>query len=189
MLASVAVVLRICPVRSVAVTWCSPAAVAASGLIWLYSNHSQAPYVSAKALVIAAPVVMAIALRELLRQSRRPRSTQALVLACAAVFCAAAAYSSYRSLQTLPVQAPEAGRELAAFHRITGDATILFLGIDDWAPWELRDSPVATISYPTPSVGTPTVGGLPGSPSKPFGGLARRFRLRGIPTPSTTFLM
>ena len=142
-----------------------PAAVVASGLIWLYSSHSQSPYVAAKALVIASSVIMGCALRELLRGWRGPRSNQALALACAAALCIAAGYSSYQSLRSEPVQAPEAANELAAYHHITGDAPILFLGVDDWAPWQLRDSPVATLSAPTE-----TVGGAASPPNKPFAG-------------------
>jgi hypothetical protein len=146
------------------------AAVVASGLIWLYSDRTQSGYVTAKALVIASPVLMAITLRALLPRWRGPRSHQLVVFACAAVFCASAAYSSYRSLQSEPVQAPEAGRELAAFHHLTGDARVLFLGIDDWAPWQLRDSPVATLSFPTQSVG-----GVASPPNKPFNGQSLDF--------------
>jgi hypothetical protein len=141
------------------------AGVVASGVIWWYSDRTQSGYVAAKALVITSPVVMAITLRALLPRWRGPRSHQLAVSICAAAFCASAAYSSYRSLQSAPVQTPEAGRELAAFHHLTGDATVLFLGIDDWAPWELRDSPVATLSYPTESVG-----GVASPPNKPFAG-------------------
>ena len=157
-----------------------PAAVAASALIWVYSNHSEGPYVAAKALVIASPIAMAVALRALLGRWYGSRSMQALALTGAAALCAAAGYSSYRSLQTTPVQAPEAGRELAAFHHVIGDETVLFLGIDDWAPWQLRDSPVSTLSFPSPSVrrNAPDAQRLvPGvsPPNKPFAGAALDF--------------
>ena len=115
--------------------------------------------------MIGAPVVMGLALRALLSRWRGRRADQMLVLACAAALCLAAGYSSYSSLRSEPVQAPEAGQELAAFHHLTGDAPILFLGVDDWAPWELRDSPVATLSVPTE-----TVGGAASPPNKPFAG-------------------
>ncbi len=147
-----------------------PAGVAASGLIWWYSNHSQSPYVAAKALVIASPVIMAVALRPLLTRRRASKQIRAVVLVCAAVLCASAAYSSYLSLQSASVQAPAAGRELASFHHLTGDAGVLFLGIDDWAPWELRNSPVATLSAPTPSIA-----GVSSPPNKPFASQALDF--------------
>ena len=37
--------------------------------------------------------------------------------------------------------------------------------MDDWAPWQLRDSPVATLSIPTESIG-----GVASPPNKPFAG-------------------
>ena len=40
------------------------------------------------------------------------------------------------SLRNEPLQAPEAGRELAAFHRTIGNDHVLFLGVDDFAPWQ-----------------------------------------------------
>jgi hypothetical protein len=126
--------------------------------------------VAAKALVIASPVVMALALRALLTRPRGQRATIALTLGCAALFCAFAAYSSYRALQYELVQAPEAARELGAFHHLTGDNRVLFLGIDDWAPWQLRASPVATLSDPTPSVGGTVI-----PPNKPFASAAMDF--------------
>jgi hypothetical protein len=141
------------------------AGVIAAGLIWAYSQHSQSSYVAAKALVIWSPLAMGCALRELLPCWRGPRSSRSLALASAAVLCIAAAYSSYQALRSEPVQAPEAGRELAGFHHITGDAPVVFLGVDDWAPWQLRDSPVATLSIPTESVG-----GIASPPNKPFAG-------------------
>ena len=146
------------------------AAVVGSALVYLYSDRTQSPYVAAKALVIASPVVMAVALRALLTRSRGQQVTKALTLGCAALFCAAAAYSSFSSLRFALIQAPEAASELGAFHHLTGDKPVLFLGIDDWAPWQLRASPVATLSDPTP-----TVGGTASPPNKPFASAALDF--------------
>ena len=99
--------------RFAAASSCWPSGVVAAGLIWAYSQHSQSPYVAAKALVIGSPLAMGCALRELLPRWRGPRSSRALALACAAALCIAAGYSSYQALRSEPVQAPEAGRELA----------------------------------------------------------------------------
>jgi hypothetical protein len=136
-----------------------PAAAIASALIYEYVRRTQSPYVAAKALVVAAPVLMAVGLRALLTRPGRDRSTEAAVLAVAALFCGLVAFSSYLTLQTVPVQAPEPGRELAAFHRRTGDAKVLFLGIDDFAAWQLRDSqvyaPASAYSVSAPGVSTP----------------------------------
>ena len=147
-----------------------PAAVVGSALIYLYSDRTQSPYVAAKALVIASPIVMALALRGLLSRPRAGPVLTAAVLGCAGLFCAAAAASSVASLRFALLQAPEAARELGAFHHLTGDTPVLFLGIDDWAPWQLRASPVATLSDPTP-----TVGGTASPPNKPFASAALDF--------------
>ena len=138
-----------------------PAAVAACMLIWWRSDRTQAPYVTAKSLAIAAPVIMALGTRALL--SRRPggRPAQALALAAAAAFCGLGLYSSWLLLRDEPVQAPEAGRELAAFHRTIGASTVLFLGEDDFAPWQLRPAEVTSLN------GGPSLGQAVARPNKP----------------------
>ena len=140
-----------------------PATAVGCALVWLVSRHGQSPYVTAKALAIASPIVMAMGLRGLFTSRRGPASTRLLVLLAAAVFCSLAAYSSYQALRNEPVQAPTAGRELAELHRITGDAPILFLGDDDYAPWQLRESAVSALAGNTPSVG-----GAAARPGKPY---------------------
>jgi hypothetical protein len=121
--------------------------------------------VTAKALVIGSPVVIVLGLRALLtsRQARQP--ARVVLTAFAAVFCVAAGYASYTTLRNEPVQSSETVAELAAFHRITGNAKILFLGIDQWALWELHDSPVGNVVP-----GTEYVAGVVGPPNKPFNG-------------------
>ena len=148
-----------------------PAAVAGAWLITLYTDETQSPYLTAKALVISAPLTMALGLRALLTRQERSFSTNAVMLAIAAVFCGVAAASSYLTLQTEPVQAPEPGSELAAFHRRIGDAPVLFLGIDDFAPWQLRGSPV----YAVASADAVSVPGLATTVTKPFDGMAMDF--------------
>jgi hypothetical protein len=149
------------------------AAVAASLLIWWQANRSQSPYIAAKGLVIAAPLVMALDLRMLfsvpsLKRFSIPRVrwvTQALVLMLGVAFCACAAYSSELALRTEPVAAPAAGRTLEAFHRYIGDGRVLYLGDDPYATWELR---AAAVSALDPNVRS--VGDVSGRSTKPFGG-------------------
>jgi hypothetical protein len=133
-----------------------PAAAAACLLIWWRADRTQSPYVSAKALVIAAPLMMALALRALLTPRRGSLSVRALGLTVAALFCAFAAYSSYQVLRNEPVEAPEAGNELAAFHSRIGDSAVLFLGDDDYAPWQLRAAAVSALASNTRSLGGAT---------------------------------
>lgn len=120
-----------------------PAAVVASLLIWWRADRSQSPYVAAKGLVIAAPLIMAVGLRALLGARPAERRLRVLALVVAGAFCACAGYSSWLALHNEPVGAPEAGRELTAFHHQTGDAAVLYLGNDPFAPWELRDAAVS----------------------------------------------
>jgi hypothetical protein len=140
-----------------------PAAAVGCSLIWLVSSHGQSPYVTAKALAIGSPIVMALGLRGLLSSQRGTASTRVFSLAAAAAFCSLAAYSSYQTLRSEPVQAPTATRDLAELHRITGNAPILFLGDDDYAPWQLRESAVSALASNTPSAG-----GVTARPNKPY---------------------
>ncbi|HWF26632.1 MAG TPA: hypothetical protein VG275_14345 [Solirubrobacteraceae bacterium] len=146
-------------------------AAIACGLIYVYTEHTQSAYVAAKALVIGAPVFMALGLRALLAREERDRATNAVVLAVAALFSGLAGYSTYLTLQTEPVQAPETGRELAAFHRRIGNSKVLFLGIDDFAAWQLRQSQV----YALGSSYAVSANGVYVNARKPFNGLALDF--------------
>jgi hypothetical protein len=49
--------------------WLLAAAAGLSMLVWAYSNHTQSPYVAAKALVIASPVLMVLAVLPLVKRS------------------------------------------------------------------------------------------------------------------------
>jgi hypothetical protein len=129
------------------------ASVLGCGLIYWVSRRTQSPYVTAKSLVIATPVVMAVGVRGLLTSREGPVARRTVRLAAAALFCAAAGYSSYEALRNEPVQAPEPGRELAAFHRIIGDSRVLFLGDDDYSGWQLHASAVSALAAYTPSLG------------------------------------
>ncbi|HEY5317702.1 MAG TPA: hypothetical protein VIJ20_06960 [Solirubrobacteraceae bacterium] len=148
-----------------------PSALAGSALIWLFTVNTQSPYVTAKSLIIGAPLVMALVLRALLTRSERKGPSRAVWAVAATLYCAFAAYSSYGALRTEPVQPPEAGLELAAFHRRIGDVPVLFLGIDDFASWQLRDSPVDS---PASSFSL-NAGLVITWPEKPFNGLALDF--------------
>jgi hypothetical protein len=130
-----------------------PATAAGCVVIWWLSDHSQSPYITAKALVIGTPVIVAVALRGLLMRRAGPLSTRAFLLAVAMLFCGVAAYSSYQALRNEPVEAPQPGRELASFQHSIGGAPVLFLGDDDYAPWQLRDAAVSALAANTRSLG------------------------------------
>ncbi len=122
-----------------------PAAVLACLLIWWRSDGATHPYVAAKALVIAAPLVVALDLRALLGFDLGDRLGRSVALVVAAAFCVAAGYSSYSVLRSEPVAAPAEGRELAAFSQRIGDARVLYLGSSAYAPWQLRGASVSAV--------------------------------------------
>lgn len=140
-----------------------PAAVIACALIWWLAQRSGSPYVAAKALVIAVPVVTALGLGALLARREGAFPDRVMSLALAAIFSAAALYSSYQDLRNSPVQAPEGTRELAAFSRTIGRSPVLFLGDDDYAPWQLRPAAVTALSQDTASLAGATT-----RPNKPW---------------------
>lgn len=125
------------------------AAAGGGVLIWWYASQTQSAYIAAKGLVIASPVFIALVLSPLLSRDGSRVSRRILSLAVAVTFCLAAAYSSVLALRNEPIQAPEAGRELARFEKTIGDSRVLFLGADDFAPWELRSAYVTSLTPPT----------------------------------------
>ena len=122
-----------------------PAGALGAAAIWWYTNlNPHSPYVASKALVIATPVFIALGLRALFSLEVPRRSLRLLGVSAAVLFSGLAAYSSLLALRNEPVLAPEAGRELATFARTVGHSQVLFLGLDEFAPWEIRPASVVT---------------------------------------------
>ncbi len=141
-----------------------PAAAGAAMFLWWVAHRGPSPYVTAKALVIASPVLMAVTLKALLSRTPGDWRTGLLRFLVAVAFCGLAAYTTLRTLRDSPVQAPAPGQNLEAFHHVIGRSRVLFLGDDDYAGWFLRDA----------AVGDPTgvsALGVPAStrPEKPAG--------------------
>jgi hypothetical protein len=131
-----------------------PAAVAAGAAGYLVALAAGTPYTSAKALAVAAPVVMVISLRGLLGASSLegeeaaeaswwpPRLVRPLVRlgipALAVAFVAAAAFSTL-----LPLRQPAVGPTstadglIADFRPLVEGEDVLFLGRDNFISWEL----------------------------------------------------
>jgi hypothetical protein len=125
-----------------------PAAVAACAIVYWRSNQDQSPYVTAKALVIAAPVVAVTGLRGLLCSPATPltRWVGGARLAAAAVFVVFAAHSSFEALADEPVWPVESTRELLSLAKLTRAQTVLFLGNSDYAPWLFHDSTMRALT-------------------------------------------
>jgi hypothetical protein len=126
-----------------------PAAVGICVLIYVYSRGHQSPYVTAKALVIAAPMVMVVGARALLsgREDSWAGSPASIVrLFAGLAFAFVALHSSSMVLRGEPIGSTAQLVELDQMRSIVGGAPALFLGNDDFAGWELRG---AQLAYPS----------------------------------------
>jgi hypothetical protein len=126
-----------------------PAAVAICALVYVYSRDHQSPYVTAKALAIAAPLVMVVSARALLSGredvlATRPSSVVRLLAGVAFAFVAL--HSSLLVLRAGPVSSNEQIAELGRFRPIVSRGPTLFLGSDDFVGWELRGVRLGYIS-------------------------------------------
>ena len=134
-----------------------PAALAACAIVYWDASHGQSAYVSAKALVIAGPIIGVVIGRALLGPpaAELSRWAQTARLAVAAGFVIFAAHSSFLALRDSPVWAPESTHELLALDRITRGRTVVFLGDTDYAPWIFQDSTMSTLDPTAASAGAP----------------------------------
>ena len=152
--------------------WMLPLAAAGSMLIWAVSIHSQSPYVVAKALVIASPLLLALAVLPLIEQlpDRLPRSVssvfrsmpgQPLSWGLAAILVVVlflrVGVSDVRALRASPVGPTDHADQLRELRPLLHDQPTLFLGNDDFIRWELAGVPV----------GTPIFGGEMETPIRP----------------------
>jgi hypothetical protein len=153
-----------------------PVALAACTIVYLGSLASSGEYSQAKALVIAAPVAMLIAIRPLLsfprrradtsRHARRIGPSAPIVrvgwAALAVAFVAGAAYSSLLALRDAPVGPPGHGAELRAFLPILRGKPVLYAGQDRDAAYELSgaDTHVPLVEFPDAEISP--------NPEKPF---------------------
>jgi hypothetical protein len=153
-----------------------PVALGGCAILYLASLPSSGDYSQAKALIIAAPLAMLVAVRPLLAELRvgsrepGPRERRApggplLRLAWAVLaigFCAGAIYSSFLVLRDAPVAPGGHGAELEAFLPILHGKPVLYAGQDRYAAYELlgADTHVPLVEFPDPAVSP--------NPEKPF---------------------
>ena len=156
-----------------------PVALGAGVLLYLVSLPFSGEYSRAKALMIAAPLAMLVAVRPLLAELGRGAPAERLGSAAsrrrpwvplqrlgwsalAVVFIAGAAYSSFLALRDAPVGPPGHGAELRAFMPILRGQPVLYAGQDRYAAYELlgADTHVPLVEFPDPEVAQ--------NPEKPF---------------------
>ncbi len=121
-----------------------PAAVAAAALIYLALRERESAYIAAKALVVAAPLLMLMGTRALF--DRLPIGTpfelRAVRAIAAVAFVGAALWSSFLVLRGGQVDTGEQPGELASLRATVAGRPTLFLGNDDYAGWYLSGLPL-----------------------------------------------
>jgi hypothetical protein len=146
-----------------------PVALAGCTVLYLASLASSGEYSQAKALMIAAPLAMLIAIRPLLANLGRRRDSKSRygsfsgpsagvgrvawsVLAVA--FVGGAVYSSLLVLRDAPIGPPGHGSELQAFIPIVRGEPVLYAGQDRYAAYELMgaDTHVPLVEFPDADV-------------------------------------
>jgi hypothetical protein len=157
-----------------------PIALAACTILYLAALAGSGEYSQAKALIIAAPLAMLIAIRPLLyelggQRGRRDEMSppgrhfgpSAGVLrvgwgVLAVAFVGGAIYSSLLVLRDAPVGPGGHGAELQAFMPILRGESVLYAGQDRYAAYELTgaDTHVPLVEFPDSDVSP--------SPEKPF---------------------
>jgi hypothetical protein len=155
-----------------------PVALGASAALYLVSLPFSGDYSQAKALMIAAPLAMLVAIRPLLTElpsrgrtsPRIPEGTatprRGLVrlgwTVLGAAFLAGSVYSTFIVLREAPVGPPGHGEELEAFLPILHGKPVLYAGQDRYAAYNLlgADTHVPLVEFPDSEVAA--------NPQKPF---------------------
>ena len=153
-----------------------PIALGGCAILYLASLPSSGDYSQAKALIIAAPLAMLVAVKPLLAELRgrsaepdsSKRRTPAAPLVrlawavLAVAFCGGAIYSSFLVLRDAPVAPGGHGAELKAFLPILHGKPVLYAGQDRYAAYDLlgADTHVPLVEFPDDAVSP--------NPEKPF---------------------
>jgi hypothetical protein len=142
-----------------------PAAAAIAYLIWTYTDHTQSPYIAAKALVILSPLLLLLAALPLAERSQRTRGDWWVIAPILAIVLLVRIPASslealrFGALGVDPTSHLVQLRELR--QELHGEPT-LFLGQDTFIRWELVGTPVIA-----PVIGAQI---LPIPPQKPWSG-------------------
>jgi hypothetical protein len=128
-------------------------AIAGFALVYLYTKHSQSPYVAAKALAIPGPLLVLGSGAALLAPLPPfpGRSVAALGLALAAVvFLVLSFDSDLLALRDAQVGPSEHTAELRSLRALLHGRPTLVLFYDDYFKWELLGVPVSSPLMPSP---------------------------------------
>jgi hypothetical protein len=136
-----------------------PVALGACTLLYLASLATSGDYSQAKALIIAAPLAMLVAIRPLLFELGIRRIGWSVL---GVAFVGGAVYSSLLVLRDAPVGPPGHGAELQALVPEIEGEPVLYAGQDRYAAYELMgaDTHVPLVEFPDSEVSP--------NPEKPF---------------------
>lgn len=129
--------------------WMLPLAAAAAMLIWAVSKGSQSPYVVAKGLVVAAPLVLLLAALPLVDgpPDRRRRLWPWLaIMALGLVLFLRVGKDDLRVLRFSPVGPETQSSQLEGFRAQLADKRTLFLGNSEFVRWQLSGVPVEAVA-------------------------------------------
>jgi hypothetical protein len=132
--------------------WLLPLAAGAAVAIWLVSNHSQSPYVSAKALVVASPLLLLLAVLPLADPgplAGRGRRSQLAMALLGLVLLLGVGAADLRALRFSPVGPTDHARQLESFRPLIAGEPTLYIGADEFIRWELASAPALPASYAT----------------------------------------
>ncbi len=136
-----------------------PVALAACAALYLASLPFSGDYSQAKALMIAAPLAMLVAIRPLLAEFPWAEGGGSAVArvgwgVLAVLFVGGAIYSSFLVLRDAPVGPAGHGVELKAFLPIVHGEPVLYAGQDRYAAYGLRgaDTHVPLVEFPDAEV-------------------------------------
>lgn len=122
--------------------WMLPVAATAAMAIWWVSDRSQSPYVTAKALVIASPLILSLAVIAVVEHGRRVPSWWRWAPLLGATLLAVVAISDYRTLRVAKVGPLDHTEQLRTLRKGIEGRPTLFLGYDDFARWSLAGVPI-----------------------------------------------
>jgi hypothetical protein len=143
-----------------------PVALGACAVLYLVSLPFSGDYSQAKALMIAAPLAMLVAIRPPLTEFPWGEGRFGMVrmgwAVLAVAFVGGAIYSSFLVLRDAPVGPPGHGSELRAFLPIVHGKAVLYAGQDRYAAYDLlgADTHVPLVEFPDLDVDP--------NPEKPF---------------------
>jgi hypothetical protein len=117
--------------------WALLSGALAGVTVYLVVRPFTLAYFSGKALVVVAPLLTLVAVKALASVSSSNRARVAAIAVLAAYLVAAGASSSL-ALRGTHVRPADRGHDLAAFRSIVDGQPTIYLGRDNFAPWELR---------------------------------------------------